>query len=358
MVAATRDGGLPHLVNALRAGLGAEVGLIDLSGSVIATAPSRAIWDAEAVRRATIEPGLMDGPLLARPIIVNGETVAILAARVATDTANLLSTAIDLIVIELGRLRAAQHGRRELAGGLVEDILSGRLSEADSIGRMRSIGLDATNPVRVLLGAVDPASGAPAHIPLGGIFSLMNDRAEPFLRLTIGEHIFVVVPDDPMVERIAQNLCSQLEETARSARVGVSLAHSGGAGLRAAYYEALSALRQGPGVQYPGQLDIGRLLVLGNITVPIVQIARDLLRPLRDYDAVHGSTLVDTLRAHLEADRDIARTTTALFVHRNTLRYRLRQIATLLDIDLDSTSAISSLRLAFLAVDHEQGNAL
>lgn len=353
LVFAARSGGLTHLVAALRAAFGAEVALFDLGGSAIATAPSRAIWDADAVRAAADGGGDASGSFLVRAVDYEGEKAALLAVRVASDPDRLLGTAADLVAIELGRLRAAQQGRRELTASLIDDVLARRVSEADAVGRLRAVGVDATRPFRVLLGWARMPAARRERLPWGGIYALMSDRPEPFLRILRGEHVLMVVPDDPMVDRIAQNLCSQLAEIGADARVGVSLRHTGGSGLRAAYFEALSATREGTGVRHPGRLDLTRLMVMTNTAVPLADVARDLLQPLIEYDAAHGSALVETLHAYLTADRDVLAATSRLFIHRNTLRYRLRQITSLLDIDLESTATIATLWLAYTGLADE-----
>ena len=51
------------------------------------------------------------------------------------------------------------------------------------------------------------------------------------------------------------------------------------------------------------------------------------------YDAEHGTALVTTLRAYVEADYNAKETARRLYVHPNTLTYRLRAIRRLLGGD-------------------------
>jgi purine catabolism regulator len=60
---------------------------------------------------------------------------------------------------------------------------------------------------------------------------------------------------------------------------------------------------------------------------------QDALGPLARYDAGHGTDLVATLRAYVEADYNASETARRLFVHPNTLAYRLRSIRRLLGGD-------------------------
>jgi DNA-binding PucR family transcriptional regulator len=55
---------------------------------------------------------------------------------------------------------------------------------------------------------------------------------------------------------------------------------------------------------------------------------------LSAYDAEHGTNLVETLRAWLDAFGDVAAASAAMYVHANTFRYRLRRVTEVSGIDL------------------------
>ena len=55
---------------------------------------------------------------------------------------------------------------------------------------------------------------------------------------------------------------------------------------------------------------------------------------LSAYDLEHGTNLVETLRAWLDAFGDVAAAAAAMFVHPNTFRYRLRRLTEVSGIDL------------------------
>lgn len=60
---------------------------------------------------------------------------------------------------------------------------------------------------------------------------------------------------------------------------------------------------------------------------------------LMTYDAAHGSDLVQTLRAWLDAFGDVSAASQALFVHPNTFRYRLRRLSEVGELDLADPEA-------------------
>lgn len=61
---------------------------------------------------------------------------------------------------------------------------------------------------------------------------------------------------------------------------------------------------------------------------------RDLFAPLLDYDRSNGTSLMHTLAAYIDHDTRLAATAKALFIHENTLKYRLNKIKTLLGMEI------------------------
>lgn len=70
------------------------------------------------------------------------------------------------------------------------------------------------------------------------------------------------------------------------------------------------------------------------------------LRRLIEHDAVSSTSYIETLQAYLDSNMSVAKTASALYVHRSTLMERLSRIRRELDIDLDDPNA--RLRLLIL----------
>lgn len=68
---------------------------------------------------------------------------------------------------------------------------------------------------------------------------------------------------------------------------------------------------------------------------------------LRTLDAENGTAHLETLRAYLECERSLATTAAKLFIHRNTLMYRLERIRTAISLDLDDPDTRLQLLLSF-----------
>ena len=69
---------------------------------------------------------------------------------------------------------------------------------------------------------------------------------------------------------------------------------------------------------------------------------------LKNYDASHSASLMDTLKALTKAGGSKAQAADKLFLHRNTLIYRIKKIEELTGMDLTDHDTISRLTFLFI----------
>jgi DNA-binding PucR family transcriptional regulator len=74
---------------------------------------------------------------------------------------------------------------------------------------------------------------------------------------------------------------------------------------------------------------------------------RRLLLPLARADADRNSRLGDTLRSYYACGGSVSKTAEALFLHRNSVRYRLDRVRALLGADIDHPEIAAVLLAAF-----------
>ena len=72
-----------------------------------------------------------------------------------------------------------------------------------------------------------------------------------------------------------------------------------------------------------------------------------MLGNLINYDRVNKSTLVKTLEVFLSENGSVIKTAEQLFIHRNTLSYRLKKIEEICNCNLESAQDCFNLRMAF-----------
>jgi hypothetical protein len=159
---------------------------------------------------------------------------------------------------------------------------------------------------------------------------------------------YAVLPQPPGTLRLPVPVRQTLERLAErrdpTIRLGVSRPVDTPARLAAARddADAVLAVLPGRGLRVAELTDVWAQVVLAQ--VPVSTRLRDYFRtgPLADvarYDAEHRTTLLESLRVHLESFGDMVGAAARLHVHPNTLRYRLRRIRELTGLDLEDADA-------------------
>jgi len=95
-----------------------------------------------------------------------------------------------------------------------------------------------------------------------------------------------------------------------------------------------------------------RLRVVAAGDPSAAELARLLLAPLEREDDERGNNLTATLRAYYASGTRVDRTADALFLHRNSVRYRLDRIRLLLGLDIDQPHVIAALTIALACREH------
>lgn len=119
--------------------------------------------------------------------------------------------------------------------------------------------------------------------------------------------------------------------------------------IKASYKEAFKALsminlyNKDLKIIHYKDLGIFRLLAELADVKYINEYCYENLGPILEYDKKHGMDLIGTLKCYFKNNRHLLKTSQELFIHRNTLLYRLTTVKELLKIDLDD--AMTDLEL-------------
>ena len=81
---------------------------------------------------------------------------------------------------------------------------------------------------------------------------------------------------------------------------------------------------------------------------------RRLVEPLLAHDRERRSNLVRTLRVYFAAGANASEASDRLFLHRNSMLYRLSRVQKLTGLDLKQPEARLALHLGLLAIDAEE----
>jgi len=332
--------GLGALIGSLHQILGAPAMVVDVYGRVLATAPASAAWPVEQILFAARNGHSGDTPL-AVPVSVEDNVVAYLCCRRPRRSAEVLPYAVSLVGLELARRQAELAGKRRLAGQVLEDLVRGTIGGAEAERRLAPFGIRPADEHALLVATAESDLGKRlvASPPMSGATTAVLEDC-----------LIAVLEPGQSTREAALLLQDYLNRHGSEVRVGIGGWYAGMTGLRWSYYEAHEAMNRGPGINEREQMTLSGLLVASE-DVPLRDLAREMLRPLRDFDAAHSGALVATLRAYLDADGSVAAVATRLIVHRNTVRYRLEQIERLTGRSLARTADRVQLWLALSASD-------
>lgn len=303
----------------------------------------KAAYDAEVHRSSGRAPFVMnlavgDRTALTMPIV--SERSACLIAFPEGDSRPRLAVLQQVAAacaLEIGRVDAAVERSRRAGAGLLNDTLNARLEPAVLTALFRERRLQGD--LRAL--AID---GRPAAIERLARRWLI--RGIPFLLGEIGQVAVAVVRsvDVPRVDLVERT-------TLERWRAGLSDAFAGPGNLGDAVRQARWALE----TVSPND---SALALYGDSspsflprTLSESKLAADrVLGPLIEYDREQGTDLIKTLRAYLECDRSPTRASELLFIHTQTVNYRITRIQELTGRSMRSTGDVSELWFALRAL--------
>jgi sugar diacid utilization regulator len=274
------------------------------------------------------------------------------------------------VALERARLNAARTGDGKLAEAIVTMLASGGgdgAAPAEIASLMRAAGLspDGRYLVAVVTAEADRVTGPNAERwrrDLAG--ELVRSAAEDALVAPLGDEIVVLVPapvdgapdespDDgaPAAHRFAATIrAAQPVVESDRARIRLAVGVSGPAesvtALPGALHEAgsarrLAALRLAElsGTSaisvVPSDEVASHELLLATVPASVLRSFRErLLGPLLAYDEQHRAELLPTLREFLACSGSWNACAVRMYVHVNTVRYRIRRIEELTGRDL------------------------
>ena len=157
---------------------------------------------------------------------------------------------------------------------------------------------------------------------------------------------FVIVMNDmkpdecaDVMEAFADRAARKMPE--RRVWVGVSDQVADISNLRLSFRRAKAAVvmahNEDRPIQFFDKMGLYRLLYMVDDPLLLKSLSDDLLRPLLEYDAQHGGGYLETLESYLKNSGSIKVMADELFIHRNTILYRMANIKKLLGSNLEDS---------------------
>lgn len=288
--------------------------------------------------------------------------------------------AVTTATLEALRLKAAEDAERRFRVNFWDDLVHMRFeSQADAVKKAESFEVDLTRPSIVMTIAPDPtvrSDDGAALLPESEFVRMQDEIALAVSRFVLSapnrrlvsfpyrRGVSVILPwsgdkDDvvsPRQEavRMARELhdCIRAELDPRTVSIGIGRYYKDPVAVAMSYREASQAVALGRIVFGPNSVthfdSIGAYRVISRCIdqVELKNFARDQLAAIEEYDAGHGTELIATLEAFLGQGCNAQAAADKLYVHVNTLKYRLGRVQRLAGIDLQNPETRFNLELA------------
>lgn len=85
---------------------------------------------------------------------------------------------------------------------------------------------------------------------------------------------------------------------------------------------------------------------------------KERIKPMLEYDNLHNTALVETLKIYFKCQQNVVAASKQLYIHRNTLQYRLNKVAELLDLDFSDNEQMLTLQLALIVLSFNKESNL
>jgi purine catabolism regulator len=384
--------GVEQLVAELAAILEADIMLFDSRGGLIARAGAgrrdreRRVWASFKEAAGDIGPlGILeDGTdrVCVRRVVVHGVLERVLAAVFSgSSSAEFVDTALSfakrLLILE--RLQEGEQiiVRRRMRSLLLDDFLADHGSPDDYRPRLQEQGVMLGSPWRIAVFDIDgfQREVTTRHLSEERIYAIkstfintvdkfLGERSLPFLSSVKGDSVVsLLVLGDRQPQAVAALLSearAAIEEELAPLQIttgcsGPATGLQGGGRHYGDALEALTMAQEGLGVTSRVVLFDeagGRFRLVEGQSLPALRaLRRRLIAPLEAYDALHRTTLVETLRMYVDHCLSPSETAEALIIHRSTLRKRLRRIEGLIGVELGRMDDIVELHLALRAAE-------
>ena len=385
--------GLEAILSTLSALVGCSAVLFDFHGVVLCEAAYRRKLGAELVadlwrligdRRADRQNFAlsMDGVgsgVQVYPVVASHRIGAFLA--VVKDSGDfseydriILHNVVTVTALELVKKKAVAETEKRLAGDFFDELIASDLYEEEIARRLAFFGLEPQSPHLIVLIDIDDADGEAA----GGdrtdaaaqdvkerlhwtVDEFMARRDVLCISASRSDSVVVLVQPGKMDAEEVIGLAGELQGVIGemvpevSVSVGIGRPHRQLIDLRQSYYEASYAIKIRRLKGEPGVIasfaDLGSYgLLLGLQDTLSLEVFYDsVLGKLQEYDEQNSSDLVKSLACFLEANGHWGDAAEKLYVHRHTLRYRMKRVEEITGRDLDQSQDRMEFWLALKA---------
>jgi len=259
--------------------------------------------------------------------------------------------------IEMARVKAVREAEKRLKGDLLTALLQENITPRDAILWVQSMGMDldlAHTALRFAWDAPNPPSMRRLETLVNGEVSR---RGTKILVEVLGSEIACICqvsrtpgrPDEALALANAVVEVASQEFPQVTMRCGIGRPALEVPMWRDSFRQAGQALEMARRLNlakpsYFPVLSVYRLLFQLENHPDLHTFKEEILGPLLAYEG--GGDLVKTLEVFFEHNGNLSQAAEALYIHRNTLIYRMERIAEITGLDLDNTETRLAVQLA------------
>lgn len=313
--------------------------------------------------------------VLVHPVIIGGEKYGALILWLVKESnydINIVEQAVTIAALEIVKHRAVMEVERRFRSFLIEEIIQKKVhSHIDVVTRGEAYGWDLTSkfiPIVIeiedflKLYELDKSIYAPANM-LRKLWAEVSNAVNFFkletITVDIGSRILILLKNDKNAnsDKLMSKLFNKIQKEISTEKkitinAGIGREVEDIMELSEGFYQAVQALEIGKQLNGTSSItrydDLGayRILITGKNNPELRKFSEELLSGLQKNDQVHNTELLSTLDAILSCNFNLKEAAKKLFIHYNTIRYRVNKIEEIAKVDINSTVDRLNLQLA------------
>ena len=386
--------GLQFIISTLAALVGCSAVLFDFHGLVVCEASHRRripaelvaeLWRQISERRAQRQQFAVDGrghaaAVQVYPVVASHRIGAFLAVMKDTGEFSdydriILHHVVTVTALELVKRKAVAETEKRLAGDFFDELIASDLFEEEIARRLAFFGLEPEAEHLIALVDIDAfkafvdGKGEKQETVVQDIKERLHWAVDEFLAqrdvlfisASRSDSVVMLLQLGSESHKMVLELAADLQRAIESmipevtVSVGIGRPHTSLVDLRQSYYEAHYAIKirklKGNTSVIASFDDLGSYgLLLGLQDTLSLEVFYDsVLGKLQEYDELNSSGLVKSLARFLEANGHWGEAAERLYVHRHTLRYRMKRVEEITGRDLGSSQDRMEFWLALKA---------
>jgi len=260
--------------------------------------------------------------------------------------------------LEMAKAKAVSEAEKALRGDFLEGLLAGTLPQQEIERLEGRLDHETQEPHVVITFAWGEEGEEVADLELALNWLLSSHNRPVLLHNYADDHVIVfqVMHEEQDVSS-AHELDRRLREHVQAEFEGAHLV-SGLSGPAktltewpTVHQQAVKAMQLGQRLHFNHLVEFNSLGIYQLLSqlehMPEVAIfAEQIIGPLAEYDRQHRGSLVKTIDAYFNHHANVSQTAESLFIHRNTLLYRLERIQELTGQDINQADMRLALQLA------------